>query len=124
MTTAQTPAIDGYCPVAYFLADKPLKGSSEFVSSYEGKDYLLVSEEAKSVFDADPAKYVPAFGGTCAFGASINEVFEIDPTSFKIVDDQLLLFLKTGDTDAQALWNKEDEATLMQKAKANFPVSK
>ena len=37
------PAIDGYCPVAYFVTDGPLKGSAEFASTYKGETYHLVS---------------------------------------------------------------------------------
>ena len=109
-------AIDGYCPVAYFVADGPLKGSAEFSSTYEGKTYHLVSADAKAMFDAEPAKYAPAYGGECAFGVSINETFPVDPTNYKVVNDRLFLFLKNGDTDALELWNNENEAEIIAKA--------
>ncbi len=116
-------AIEGYCPVAYFLADKPLKGSAEFASSYHNTTYYFVSDEAKDVFDANPAKFVPAFAGACAFGKSIKEDFTVDPTSFKIVDGRLFLFLKNDETDALALWNDGNEKELIAKADANFAMS-
>jgi len=113
-------AIDGYCPVAYFLADKPLKGSTEFASDFNGQTYYFVSAEAKSVFEKDKARYIPAFGGSCAFGTSIEEDFLVDPTNFKIVNDRLFLFLKNDETDALSLWNDGNEAELIKSADENF----
>lgn len=113
-------ALNGYCPVAYFVADGPLVGSAEFSSTHNGETYHLVSADAKGMFDADPDKYVPAYGGSCAFGMSINEKFPIDPKNYKVVDDRLFLFLKNDETDALALWNKEDETETIAKADANY----
>ncbi len=114
------PALNGYCPVAYFVADGPLVGSAEFSSTHGGATYHFVSAAAKDMFDANPAKYVPAYGGSCAFGMSINEVFPVDPTNYKVVNDRLFLFLKNDETDALELWNKEDEAAAATKADANY----
>jgi len=118
--TNNQPALNGYCPVAYFVADGPLVGSAEFASTYNGTTYHLVSADAKNMFDADPEKYIPAFGGACAFGMSINETFPVDPTKYKIVNDRLFLFLKNDETDALELWNKEDQAEAVAKADANY----
>ena len=121
MNTNVTPAIDGYCPVAYFLADKPLKGVADFTSTHNGQTYYLVSEEAKAEFDANPDKYAPAYGGACAFGMSINENFPVDPTNYKVVGDRLFLFLKNDETDALELWNKAgNEAEIIAAADKNF----
>ena len=75
------------------------------------------------MFDAIPEKYIPAYGGACAFGTSIGQNFLIEPTNYKIIDDRLFLFLKNDETDALELWNKEDEVELISKANANFQSS-
>ncbi len=113
-------ALNGYCPVAYFVADGPLMGSAEFASTHNGNTYHLVSADAKGMFDANPDKYVPAYDGACAFGMSIGENFPIDPTNYKVVNDRLFLFLKNDETDALELWNKENEADTIAKADGNF----
>ncbi len=120
---ATTPAIEGYCPVAYFAAGKPIRGTPEHASAHRGETYHFVSAEAKAAFDDDPERYVPAFGGSCAFGASIEKTFPVDPTSFKIVDGRLLLFLKNEETDARQLWNEGDEAERLAKADAHWKRS-
>lgn len=116
----QSPEIKGYCPVAYFLADEPLKGKPEFNATHNGKRYHFVSEDAKQEFEKNPDKYVPAFGGHCAFGMSIEKEFEPCPQNFKIIDDRLYLFLHNDDTDARELWNKEDEAKCLANANQHW----
>jgi len=102
-------ALEGYCPVAYQVVGEPVRGSSEYASNYKGVTYHLVSKEAKEVFEADPEKYVPAYGGWCAFGMAIEDKFPVDPTAFKVVDGRLMLFLRNENVDALALWNQNDE---------------
>jgi YHS domain-containing protein len=54
--------------VAYFEQGKPVKGNPAIKSIYEGATYLFASEADKATFDKDPAKYVPQYGGFCAYG--------------------------------------------------------
>ena len=84
------------------------------------KNNCFVSSEAKAAFDSEPAKYVPAFGGACAYGMSVGENFPVDPTNYKIVNDRLFLFLKNDETNALALWNAGDEAAQIQAADVKF----
>ena len=120
MTQSQTPELQGYCPVAYFALRKAIQCDSQFTSTHGGKLYHFASEEAKQEFDKNPDKYVPAYGGLCAFGMSIEKEFEACPTNFKIIDGKLHLFLKNDDTDALTLWNKEDEAKCLANANRHW----
>lgn len=83
--------IDGYCPVCYIAAGKAVKGVSEFKSEYEGKTYLFVKQEAKDAFDKSPEKFLPAYGGACAYGLSLGKEFEGDPEQFTVVDGKIYL---------------------------------
>ncbi len=113
-------AIDGYCPVAYFAVNKPVKGKPQHASVHNDVTYYFVNADAKKAFDADPEKYLPAYGGWCAFGMAVEDKFPIDPESFKIVDGKLLLFLKNDGVDALQLWNDGDEKALLKKADAHW----
>lgn len=124
MSKAHEPAIGGYSPVSYFEANKPEQGRAEFHADHDGKHYLFTSAAQVATFRANPGKYVPAFGGTCAFGHSIEKEFPVDPTSFKIVDGQLLLFLKNAEVDAKSLWEKEGDAACMIKANKHYAQTK
>ncbi len=113
-------ALEGYCPVAYFAVNKPVRGKPEYASTHNGVTYHLVSADAKRAFDADPEKYIPAFGGWCAFGMAVQDKFPVDPRNFKITDDKLMLFLKNRNVDALELWNNGDEKELMAKADTHW----
>lgn len=108
--------LKGFCPVAYFVAGEALEGDEKFSASHDNKLYYFVSEEAKQEFEKNPAKYLPAYGGYCAFGMSIEKEFEACPRNFKIIDDRLHVFLHNDDTDALALWNQEDESKCLANA--------
>ena len=97
-------AIQGYDPVAYFTDNKPAKGNPKFQSEYEGAKYFFVAPEHKMLFDANPAKYAPAYGGYCGYAASIGKVRPANPLVWSIVDGQLIV----QHTKAAAeLWEKD-----------------
>lgn len=62
---AVTTALDGYCAVCVVMDKGWVKGDPKFASVVDGKRYLFPNAEVKDVFDADPAKYIPAAGGDC-----------------------------------------------------------
>lgn len=113
-------ALEGYCPVAYFAVNKPVKGKPEYASTHNDITYYFVSDDAKKMFDENPEKYVPAYGGWCAFGMAVQDKFPVDPTNFKIVNGRLMVFLKNKNVDALELWNKGDEKDLTTKADAHW----
>ncbi len=113
-------ALEGYCPVAYFAANKPVMGKPEHASTHNGVTYHFVSADAKTAFDANPETYIPAYGGWCAFGMAVQDKFPVDPKSFKIVDGKLLLFLNNKNVDAHQLWNDGDEKELLRKSEAHW----
>lgn len=88
------PALRGYCPTAYHLLDKAVKGNPANQSTYAGELYYLSSAEAKKQFDADPEKFLPQFAGLCttALGGSYGNRLPSDPEVFAIVDGKLYLF--------------------------------
>jgi YHS domain-containing protein len=82
-------ALQGYDPVAFFTDHKPVKGKADLQSNYHDGTYWFASAGHKALFDANPKKYEPAFGGYCAYGVSRNKLVEIDIDAFQIVDGRL-----------------------------------
>ncbi len=113
-------ALEGYCPVAYFAVNKPVRGKKEFSSDYNGVTYYLVNAKAKQAFEKDPEKFLPAYGGWCATGMALKDKFPVDPRNFKIVDGRLLLFLTNKNVDAQQVWNQGDQQEQLAKADAHW----
>jgi YHS domain-containing protein len=110
-------AIQGYDPVAYFTDNKALKGSTKFSSEYDGAKYFFANAEHKVLFDANPEKYAPAYGGYCGYAASINRLSPISPEWFQIEEGKLIL---QHNKKAFDLFNKELKENVV-KADANWP---
>jgi YHS domain-containing protein len=82
-------ALHGFDPVAYFTQNKAVKGEAEFTAQYKGVTYEFASKEDQATFQANPAKYVPQYGGFCAFAVSKGIKADIDPHAFAINDGKL-----------------------------------
>ncbi|MEK6154694.1 YHS domain-containing (seleno)protein [Flavobacteriaceae bacterium 3-367] len=62
--------IGGYDPVAYFKLEKATKGKKNTSYKWNGATWLFASEEHRDLFEANPEKYAPQYGGWCAYGMS------------------------------------------------------
>ncbi|MCG9899565.1 MAG: YHS domain protein [Hydrotalea sp.] len=115
-------AIKGFDPVSYFSESKAKKGSFKFTSKHNGVTYQFSTEENKKIFEANPYKYEPQYGGWCAFAMGDNgKKVEINPETFKITDGKLYLFYNAYFTNTLKSWNK-DEKGLKEKADKNWQV--
>ena len=83
---------------------------------HDGATYLFTNEANKKAFDDNPGKYLPAYGGYCAFGASVGKKFVGDPEVWRIVDGALYLNL---DARIQEEWLK-DVPGRIEKANSNW----
>jgi YHS domain-containing protein len=74
--THSTPGISGYDPLAYFTDGKPMKDSGYHVADYKGVTYACASKDHKTIFQTNPEKYIPAYGGYSAYGVAMGKKFE------------------------------------------------
>ena len=63
MRDGKVVGLGGYCPVAMMRDKKWLKGSEEFVGTFDGVDYFFQSAEEREVFFASPNQFVPGLHG-------------------------------------------------------------
>ena len=93
--------VQGYDLVSYHTHQQPLRGSGHFVAVYDGITYLFANQENKTTFERHPERYLPAYGGYCAFGVSVGKKFVADPEVWRLVDGRLYLNL---DNKVQNRW--------------------
>ena len=110
-------AIQGYDPVAYFTDSKPVKGSADHAFTWNGAEWRFASADHLAKFKAAPEKYAPQYGGYCAWAVSQGKTANIDPASWKIVNDKLYL---NYDSDIQKKWALDIPGNI-KKADANWP---
>lgn len=99
-------AIKGYDPVAYFESGGPRKGKAQFSLQHGGVRWRFESAANLAKFQADPAKYTPAYGGYCAYGVAQGYLVKIEPDAWSIRNGKLYLNYDKG---VQRLWEKRPD---------------
>jgi len=84
-------ALYGYDPVAYHTEQRAVEGARTLTLSHEGVTYRFASPENRDAFQEDPARYLPAYGGYCAYGVANGYKVKVDPEAFAIVGGRLYL---------------------------------
>jgi YHS domain-containing protein len=110
-------AIRGYDPVAYFRDGGPRPGKPEFAVRHGGATWRFASAEHKALFEADPQRYLPAYGGFCAYGTSRGYLVKIEPEAWSIVDGRLYLNYDLG---VRKTWAGRTK-TYIARADGNWP---
>lgn len=90
--TKKEVALHQYCPVAYSVMNKAVKGNVKFSSIYKGKTYYFAASDAKKMFDAEPTKYLPKYDGYCATALAMGKKVESDPEIFSVYKGSTYLF--------------------------------
>ncbi len=98
------------------LAVEP--GNAAFTVEHDGVAYYFASEETMDIFSADPDRFLPEYGGYCAFGVAIDKKLDADPQFADIVDGKLYLFLNAVAFEKYL----EDKAGTLAKAEENWPA--
>lgn len=109
-------AIRGYDTVAYHTQGKPVPGLPLFEVEYQGATWRFANEENKALFEAEPEKYAPEYGGYCAYGVAKGSLVKIEPDQWNIIDGKLYL---NYDKSISKKWNKDTSAYIAE-ADAKF----
>lgn len=100
-------ALQGYSPVSYLDLNLAQIGNKSFKSEHKKVVYYFTSEKQKQQFDENPERYIPQYGGFCAFGAYAGAKFRTDPNKFIVKNEKYYLFLNNVELDAKQLWLAE-----------------
>jgi YHS domain-containing protein len=84
--------LTGHDMVAYFTLGRHEAGLAQFKTLHQGVTFRFMNAEHKALFDADPAKYIPQYGGYCASGISYAIPWGGDADSWRIVGGKLYMF--------------------------------
>ncbi len=107
----------GYDVVAYQAENAAKPGIGLIVADFEGVQYRFITEANRAIFAADPAKYVPAYGGYCAYAVSKGYTAKVDPEAFMVVDGKLYLNYSKG---VQSKWQQDIAGNIIS-ANGNWP---
>jgi YHS domain-containing protein len=86
------------------VGDKPLKGQPSISAQHGGITYLFATDANRTAFAAGPERYLPQYGGHCAWAAAQGKTAPADPEVYKVVDGKLYL---NYNRDIAARWERD-----------------
>ena len=89
--------------VAYFTQNQYVQGVPQFKSNYQGVTFRFASAANKALFDKEPMKYQPQYGGYCADGLVYGIPWGGDADTWRMVNGKLYIFGGAGSRDAWLL---------------------
>ena len=110
----------GYDLISYFDSD-PIKGKEKYTVVFENITYKFSSSEHAKQFKESPTKYLPQYGGWCAYAmASEGEKVKVNPKTFELRDGKLYLFYNAYFSNTFEDWLEEGPEQLILKADKNW----
>lgn len=84
----------GYDVVAYFDESAAVRGDNKIQAKYGGQVWLFSNKENRDKFLETPQKYIPQYGGHCAWAAGSGDGYSAfgDPKAWTIHTDGKLYF--------------------------------
>ncbi|WP_299156311.1 YHS domain-containing (seleno)protein [uncultured Tenacibaculum sp.] len=118
--TKKGAVANGYDVVAYF-SNKAVKGNKQITTKHDGVSFRFSSQENLNSFKKNPKKYIPQYGGYCAYAiGKTGEKVNVNPKTFEIRDGKLYLFYNSWGTNTLELWQKEGADELKNNADKNW----
>ena len=105
----QRVLLNGADVVSYFVDGKHQQGQPQFSSRYEEVTFRFASAEHKALFDREPTKYLPQYGGYCANGIAYGIPWGGDADRWKMIDGKLYIF---GGQASQEAFELDEKANL------------
>lgn len=87
-------AIGGADVVAYYSLEKgddAVRGDKNIAYEYKGATWYFSTEANRDLFKQDPEKYIPQYGGYCAYAVALGQTQSISPDYWHIIDGKLYL---------------------------------
>jgi len=113
-------AIKGYDVVAFFKEAGPVAGADSLTYRYKDADWLFANRANLEAFKADPEKYLPQYGGYCAYGTSQGHKAPTEAETWTITADKLYF---NYNMKVKNSWSKKREE-LIEKADMQWPQIK
>jgi YHS domain-containing protein len=102
-------AIRGADPVAYFRGMGAVAGSISERVVWRGATWLFASSEHRELFERDPKRFAPRFGGYCAYTLSRGALAGSDPRAYEILGDRLYLL---HSPEMKEAWHQDVEQNI------------
>ncbi len=112
---------EGYDVVSYFTNKKPIVGKKKFQTRIDGAAFKFSSAKNLALFKENPTKYIPQYGGYCAYAVAAKKTkMYIDAEAFEIRDGKLYLFYSSWLSNKLDDWKEGNTKKLQATGDANW----
>ncbi|QIG80815.1 YHS domain-containing (seleno)protein [Stakelama tenebrarum] len=109
--------VHGFDTVALSTLNAVAHGDARYTVVHEGVAYYFASQISADMFAEVPDRYLPQYGGFCAYAVALGKKLDGDPRFADIVDGKLYLFV-----NAIAFGKYlEDKENVLRRAEAMWP---
>jgi hypothetical protein len=105
-------------PVAYFTDGRTVRGNQRFATTHAGYENRFATAERLAMSRANPVRYLPQYGGYCAWAVSQGDTASADRANWRIVD--VKLYLNYND-EVRRRWERDIPGHI-RTANANWPA--
>ena len=88
--------VHGADPVVLSTLNAVAPGDAANTVVHDGVAYYFASRLSADRFKADPDRYLPQYGGYCAYAVALGKKLDGDPRFADIVDGKLYLFVNAA----------------------------
>jgi hypothetical protein len=110
-------AIGGFDPVAYFVEGQAEPGKGDFEYVFSGAVWRFRNEGNRAAFVADPAVYMPRYGGYDPVGVARGVGVAGNPRLWLVVGERLYFFYSAEAREAFA----DSSDDILEAADTNWP---
>ena len=93
---ANNLGVGGHDVVAYFVDAAAAPGDARFAAEWGGQTWHFTSAKNRETFLAQPARYIPQYGGHCAYGLAQGYLVRGDPQAWTVHGGKLYLNYSNG----------------------------
>ncbi|MCK0097381.1 YHS domain protein [Yoonia sp. F2084L] len=111
-------AIGGVDPVGYFTDARPVAGSAQFRLKWRSAIWHFASHDHRDMFERNPHRFAPRYGGFCAMSMSQGGVSNSIPEAWGMHEGRLYL---THSLTAIDQWRR-DPAAYVAQADGHWPT--
>jgi YHS domain-containing protein len=101
--------LSGNDPVSYQTGATPVKGDPALKVEWDGGIYRFANAANRDLFNQNPAKYAPQYGGSCSNGAPFSILLGGSTDTYKVVDGRLFMF---SGPDSRKYWEMNEKRNL------------
>lgn len=95
-TTGAQLGIHGVDPVVLSSTTSVANPDGTYASVHDSVAYYFVSAESQSLFENNPERYLPQYGGFCAYAIALGKKFDGNPRYADVMNGKLYLFVNAA----------------------------